>query len=387
MFTRTTPGAAATTYLGSLDSDEATRITDGSRTMLAALPRERGVRLLGIDAAGLVAQPFDLDRLITTSEPVLVMAGVAAASISANGVLATSAASSRPITVPTWFDRQGTSLGAIGSPGTIQGVALGPDGRTVAANESGGSGIWLRDATGTNRRINPEGGDSPVWSPDGTRLVVAAPRDGVSNMFERAADGSGREVRLFPAERNAFPNDWSRDGKWIVFTLPKADLDLDLWVIPMDATADRKPMPYVTGPERDAQAEFSPDGRFVAYTSFTTGDPEVYVQPFPNAADGKWLVSNGGGSEPHWSRDGKELFYIAGQTVMSVPVTLTPTFSSGTPVRLFDAPVQQWYTNDTDRSQVAPDGKRFLLLVPAGKTSAPPIDIVVNWPTLLRTKN
>ena len=109
----------------------------------------------------------------------------------------------------------------------------------------------------------------------------------------------------------------------------------------------------------------------------------MYVQPFPNASDGKWLVSNGGGAEPHWSRDGKELFYFAGQTLMAVPITLQPTFSSGSPTRLFDAPVQPWYTNDSDRSQVAPDGKRFLLLVPAGKTATPPIDVVVNWPTLL----
>ena len=87
------------------------------------------------------------------------------------------------------------------------------------------------------------------------------------------------------------------------------------------------------------------------------------MQPFPNASDGKWLVSSGGGSEPHWSRDGKELFYVAGQTLMSVAVTLQPTFSSSTPARLFDAPVQPWYTNDSDRLQVAPDGKRFL---PAG---------------------
>jgi Tol biopolymer transport system component len=205
-------------------------------------------------------------------------------------------------------------------------------------------------------------------------------------MFERAADGSGREVRLFAAERNAYPNDWSRDGRWVIYTLPKAgtDLDLDLWVVPVDNKGDRTPVAFVTSPARETQAEFSPDGRFVAYTSITTGAPEVYVQPFPNASDGKWLVSSGGGTEPHWSRDGKELFYVAGQTLMSVPLTLQHTFSSGTPVRLFDAPVQPWYTNDSDRWQIAPDGKRFLLLVPASKTSAPPIDVVVNWPALLK---
>jgi eukaryotic-like serine/threonine-protein kinase len=174
----------------------------------------------------------------------------------------------------------------------------------------------------------------------------------------------------------------------VIYTIPKGGtsgvLDLDLWTFPMDGQAERKPVPYLTTPAREDQAEFSPDGRFVAYTSTEAGDPEVYVQPFPNASEGKWLISNGGGAEPHWSRDGKELFYFAGQTLMAAPISLQPTFSNGSPARLFEAPVQPWYINDSDRSQVAPDGRRFLLLVPADKNAAPPIDVVVNWPTLLR---
>jgi Tol biopolymer transport system component len=207
------------------------------------------------------------------------------------------------------------------------------------------------------------------------------------NLYERSASGAGSEKRIFSSDRNTFANDWSRDGHWVIYTVPKkgsGDLDLDLWVVPVDGAGDTAtPAPYLTGPAREAQAEFSPDGRFVAYTSMTNGDPDVYVQPFPDASKGKWLVSNGGGAEPHWSRDGKELFYFSGQTLMRVPITLEPAFSSGPPTRLFDAPVQPWYTNDSDRSQVSPDGKRFILLIPAGKTAAPPIDIVVNWPTLL----
>src|SRR5262249_5473150 len=151
---------------------------------------------------------------------------------------------------------------------------------------------------------------------------------------ERAADGSGRDTQLFAAERNVYGNDWSRDGRWIIYTMTKDGTDLDLWVVRADETADRKPVPYVTSPAREAQAEFSPDGRFVAYTATKNGDPEVYVQPFPDASGGKWLVSTGGGTEPHWGRDGKELFYFAGQTLMVVPVKLQPSFSSGQPVRL-----------------------------------------------------
>jgi len=224
-----------------------------------------------------------------------------------------------------------------------------------------------------------------VWSPDGTRFVLSSGAN-IVNLYERAANGTGAGIRMVASDRDSHVNDWSRDGRWVIYTMPKSGptgrLDLDLWVIPMNGSAERTPVAYLTTPAREAQAEFSPDGRFVAYTSTQNGDPEVYVQPFPNAAEGKWLISNGGGSEPHWSRDGKELFYFAGQRLMAVPVKLLPTFSNGSPVRLFDAPVQPWYVNDSDRSQVSADG-RFLLLVPSGTNTSPPLDVVVNWPALL----
>jgi dipeptidyl aminopeptidase/acylaminoacyl peptidase len=386
--------------VGSLDGGEPQRIAEGSRTLLAVLPDGAGPHLLGIDAGGLVAQPLDLTTMRTAGEPFIVVPGSAAASVSGNGVLATSTPATRPITLPAWFDRTGGQLGIIGAPGPIQSVAVAADGRTVALSiradagalaadgREGGSRLWLRDVTGVNRRLDPEGGDSPVWSPDGRAIVAAVQRQGVVNMYERSASGAGSERRILAADRNTFANDWSPDGRWVIYTIPKkgtGDLDLDLWAVRVDSAGESAtPVPYLTGPARDAQAEFSPDGRFVAYTSITNGDPDVYVQSFPDPSTGKWLVSNGGGAEPHWSRDGKELFYFAGQTLMRVPVTLQPGFSSGQPMRLFDAPVQPWYTNDSDRSQVAPDGKRFLLLIPAGKTTPPPIDIVVNWPALLK---
>jgi Tol biopolymer transport system component len=239
--------------------------------------------------------------------------------------------------------------------------------------------LSLHDSTGGITRLVARG-DAPVLSPDGTRFVSTVSRDGKRSFFERSVGGSGQERRVVEAVGSAFANDWSSDGRYVIYTDRKRDgstLELDLWTIRMDHTA-ATPTPYLTGPTRDNQAEFSPDGRFVAYTSVGTGDPEIYVQPFPNAADGKWLISTKGGVEPHWSRDGKELYYWEGQTLMAVAVRLTPTFSAGTPTRLFDAPAQPWYINDSDRTQVSPDG-RFLFLVPDGQNSIPPIDIVVNW--------
>jgi Tol biopolymer transport system component len=368
LFARTHATGGTTTYLGTLDGGEPTRITDGARSLFADRPGI-GPHLLGIDAAGLVAQPIDLDTMTLRGEPFVVVAGAVAASISNGDLLASSAPAGRPVTVATWFDRRGTRLGVVGPPGAIQGVAIAPDGGMVAVNEAF-AGLWLRDEAGANRRLVDDG-DAPVWSPDGLRILITAagrPRQ----IYERAVDGTGQGRLLFAADRNAFTNDWSRDGRWVLYTVPKGTagggLDLDLWAIQPGAEANRAPLSYLTGLTRDAQAEFSPDGRFVAYTSVTDDDPQVFVQPFPNASDGRWQVSTGGGSEPHWSPDGRELFYFAGQTLMVAPVRLQPTFSSGPAVSLFDAPVQPWYVNDTDRWQVARDGRRFLLLVPAGDT-------------------
>jgi Tol biopolymer transport system component len=141
-------------------------------------------------------------------------------------------------------------------------------------------------------------------------------------------------------------------------------------------------VPYVAGPGLQQQAQFSPDGRFVAYGSDQSGTWEIYVQPFPNASGGKWLVSSGG-VEPRWSPDGTELFYVSGQTLFAVPVRVQPTFSAGAPVALFDAAVVPNYTSDSHRWQVAPDGRRFLLLANAGGPQVPPLDVVVNWLALL----
>ena len=190
---------------------------------------------------------------------------------------------------------------------------------------------------------------------------------------------------MLPLNGPAWINDWSRDGRLVVYSAPGLEgVGNDLWSLPMEAGGQSKPVPYLVGPSLQQQAQISPDGRFVAYGSDQAGGWEIYVQPFPNASEGKWIVSNGGGFEPRWSRDGKELFYFAGQKLMAVPVTLRPTFSAGVPVALFEAPIQVGNTNDSHRWHVSPDGKRFLLLVGDGKNQAEPLDVVVNWPELLK---
>jgi len=394
LFTRMVAGAAPATYVGTLDGGTPTRVTDGSRRLFVPATEARSAYLLGMDTAGLVAQPFDENTASVTGAPVTLVAGaVAAASVSDNGVLATSRPGSRPRTVPTWFDRQGRALGTVGEAGLIQGVALTPDGRKLALDEfgSGPSGqasdVWLRDQqSGANTRVtfNPGNDSTPVWSPDGTRIAFSSFRDGMQRPHQRMADGTGDETPLFEFDRNAWVNDWSSDGRWVIYSTVRPEGTNDLWAVPIEGGVARTPVPYIEGPARQQQAQFSPDGRFVAYGSDQSGTFEIYVQPFPNASGGKWMISNGGGTEPRWSRDGKELFYFSGQSLMAVPILLRPTFSSGAATALFDAPVLANYTNDGHRWQVAPDARRFLMLTDVGQNQAPPLDVVVNWPALLK---
>lgn len=394
LFTRASPtGERAVTFVGSLDGDAPQRIVEGSRRVFVPAAAGRGAYLLGIDASGLVAQPFDPNTLSVTGPAVLVLAGATAVSVSGNAVLATSAPGRTPLTVPTWFDRKGVSLGTVGEAGRIEGLALSRDGRKLAVSEviaaPGGEGgaIFLRDlSNGASTRLAFDRGGTPVWSPDGTRIALSSRRDGVQLPSQRAADGTGATTPLFPYDRNGWVNDWSSDGRWVIFSTPKLNSTAgqDLWAVPIDGAGAGSPVPYLSASAIQLQAQFSPDGRFVAYGSDESGTWEIYVQPFPDASGGKWVVSKGGGVEPRWSRDGKELFYFAGQTLMAAPVSLQPTFSGGAPVALFDAPIQSGYTQDSHRWQLSPDGKRFLLLAKVGQDAAPPLDVIVNWSTLLK---
>jgi Tol biopolymer transport system component len=391
LFTSTKPGAPAVTYIGALDGSEPRRLVEGSRRAFVPASGDRPSLLLGIDAAGLVAQGFDLDTLAVTGAPMIIQAEAVAVSASENGVLATSVAGSRPQTIPTWFDRKGMSMDAAGEAGFHESVALSPDGRRLvtASSNTGAPGqpidLWVYDLVrGLKTRLTFNRANTPVWSSDGTKIAYSSLRGTLQLPYQRNADGTGSETPLFAHERNAWVNDWSKDGRWVIFASPKrgTETNNDLWSLPMSGGSPGTPVSYISAPGRQQQAQLSPDGRFVAYGSDESGTFDIYVQPFPDAGQGQWMVSSGGGSEPRWRRDGKELFYFSGQSLIAVPVSLTPTFSSGTPVKLFDAAIQVGYTNDSHRWQVAPDG-RFLLLVPAGRQQAPPVEVIVNWPALL----
>jgi Tol biopolymer transport system component len=390
LFTRTSAGADAI-YLGSLDGGDVMKLGDGSPRAIVATP-EGGHLLIGIDRSGAWFRTFNVDSATITGEARSLVPGAASISLSQNGVLASSAAGTRPRTIPTWFDRTGAVQGTVGTGGYFESVTLSNDGRLLAVAEgvSGGQGrhdIWALDAvTGSKSRLTfYDGNDStPVVSPDRRRLIYSSIRNNRAQLFQRSTDGTGDEAPLFEHDGDAYPNDWSSDGRSILYTVGSA-LDPtanDLWVAPWMGGDVGARVPYLVGPGRQQQARFSPDGQFVAFGSDESGTFEIYVQPFPDASEGKWMVSAGGGTEPRWSRDGTELFYFSGQALMAVPVQRSPSLSFGTPVKLFDAPIPSGYTNESDVWQVAPDGRRFLFLPLAGPQAAPPLNVIVNWPVL-----
>jgi Tol biopolymer transport system component len=272
----------------------------------------------------------------------------------------------------------------------LQSVDVSPNGQKIAMtlqldrDEQPETDIWLRDAvSGADSRITfGAGADSvPVWSPDSSRLVFSSRRNGVANLYQKAADGTGSEIRLFESEQPVWANDWSRDGKWLIYSVSTTPTDMDLGVLRFDGAS--RPASVINGPGNQKQAQISPDGRFVAYASDESGHWEIYVQPTPGSSTGKWMISNGGGLEPRWSRDSNELFYLSDHKVMAVPVRTRPTFSNGVAVPLFDAPFAPGNTNDNHLWQVSADGKRFLFAVPTGENRASPIDVIVNWQSLL----
>jgi dipeptidyl aminopeptidase/acylaminoacyl peptidase len=297
----------------------------------------------------------------------------------------------------TWFDRGGKSLGDLGQPADyFGGLALSPDGKRVAASEmdqAGKDDIWLLDARGVHTRFTFDGQSTrPTWSPDGTRLVFYSLRGGSSNVYQKNSSGSGNEELL---SKSASPEDWSPDGRYLLYSfLDPKNHNRDLWVLadPAEPPENHKPVPYIQTPFDKRQAQFSPDGRWIAYASDESGPGQyqIYVQSFPAGA-GKFQVSTGaGGTQPRWRRDGKEIFYLAADgKLMAVEAQTAPRFEAKAPKALFDPRIPRnhsplWASFFYD---ITADGKRFLVnsnSTAPESSAAAPITVVVNWLAALK---
>ena len=346
----------------------------------------------------LMAQPFDVHRLEPSGEAVPVAEQVGSYldygffSASDNGVLVYTSGARQTYQL-TWLDRQGKLLGAVAEPGVYTSMALSPDGRVVAVSRTNPENtpnwdVWLLDIgreTSTRLTYEQVRATFPVWSADGSGIIFASVRGGEVNLYLKLASGAGDERLLLKSPDGAkSATSWSRDGRFLLYTVDNPETKSDLWVLPLQG--DRKPIPFLRTEFNESSGQFSPDGHWVGYTSDESGRDEIYVRDFSSGAAqgswdaaGRWLISKGGGTDPRWRADGKELFYVASDgKLMSVDISAKPLFEAGAPRPLFQLPP------DFIGGDVTADGKRFLVGVPVGQTASVPFTVVLNWQTTLR---
>ena len=370
-------------FLGELGSKERRLLAPASSNAAYAEP---GYLIYARDNT-LVAQTFNPNSLAIGGDPhpllkeiyYLPVVDLALFDVAKDGTLVAQTGMALAISRLTWFDRKGKTLGTLGGAGSYGNPTLSPDGQKVAFDQRDGRaiGIWVQDLkteTLSRLTLHPSLNQVPVWSPDGKKIVFTSNRLLINKMYEKNADGSGAEEQIsdMRAGRMLNPWDWSRDGKYLLLRNER-----ELWYYSLKEDKSRE---YIKGPGVVRNAQFSPDGKFVAYASNETGDWEVYVSPFPEASS-KWMVSQGGGAEPRWRADGKELFYVSPEgKLMAAGVKLGTSFESMTPGALFQTRRRQEISSqDVFSYTVSQDGSKFLFNTLLEQREAPPLSIVLNW--------
>jgi Tol biopolymer transport system component len=348
--------------------------------------------LLFLRDTTLMAQRFDYRRLemIGEARPIVqtveILSPTLASFSASTRVLAYRA--SMDTTQLTWYGRDGKMLDTAGEPGHYTDLTLAPDGTRVAfdRNDPGTSkgDLWVFDISrhvSTRLTFHPGLDSHPVWSPDSERIAFRSVRDGSGDLYQKAANGAGQEEVLLKSNEDKFPFDWSSDGRLLLYSLNLPQTSS--FVLPL--TGDRRPVTYLANQFSNGQGAFSPDNRWVAYRSNETGANEVYVQSFPANSDrsGKWRVSTGGGLEPRWRKDGKELFYLSGRELMAVDITTLPTFKPGVPHVLFEAPIRAGNSTISRHYAVTADGQKFLINA-SREAQGSAITVVMNWATALK---
>jgi serine/threonine-protein kinase len=339
--------------------------------------------LLYVSADGtLLAVPFDLDALEVTGPPVALMEGVGVQdfgsvelSVANDGTLAyVTGLVSRGLEHAVWVTRNGeVSLIDASwefSPGRPEvGLELSPDGTRLAVkiNTDAGEDIWVKELDqGPLSRLsfNAAIDRRPRWSSDSRWIYYTSDREGIYNLYRRAADGTGSEELVLDLDRPILEVQGTPDGQWWALRLGGESGVTGLRDIVALRAGDTATVPIAAEPYDEKAAALSPDGRWIAYESNETGDDEVYVRPFPNAQDGKWQVSAGGGLNPRWSRNGNEIFYVSADGTMSVAeVSTRAGFRVGQRSGLFSLDDRAlYYGSNYTAWDVTPDGQRFVFV-------------------------
>jgi Tol biopolymer transport system component len=342
----------------------------------------------------LVSVAFDTTKAALLGNPVVVANAVgfqpstywAALTSAENGTLIYNTSTGASLSALTWMDRTGRELGRIGEPAVMCNPTLSPDGSRVAVDVSdlkaNNVDVWIESTTGAgNSRFtfDPAEEVTAVWSRDGKTLAYrsAGGSVGYGSILVKPATGLEREKQVFRVQNSddIIPNSWAPADEQILCTHKGLNSD-HLELVPLSGG---NPTPFQASSANLSNGQISPDGKWVAYASDESGNWEIYVTTFPGAA-GKWQVSRGGGTEPRWRGDGKEIFYLAPAGMMTaVPVSTVGTFSTGTPTPLFQfhgrAPIS---STDVFSYDVTKDGKRFLVNRYVKPERITPLTIVLN---------
>ena len=374
-------------FVGALDSNEKHFVVEATANAAYVAP---GYLLFCRDK-NLLAQRFDLGKFVLTGEPTTILTEIqyqpqvrrALFAVSDSGLLVAQKGSGVALSQPVWFDRRGNEVGVAAKPDVYGNVSIAPNGRSVAVDITDMSGlntdVWTYDLQRESAKrltFDPAFDVVPMWSPDSSRLAFASNRQLSVDLYMKNSDGAQEEKAILHDDFNKLPGDWTKDGKYILFTR-----GTDLWFLTLP---ELKSSLFLKAVSILRNGQFSPDGKWVAYASNETGKWQIYVTSFPDAR-GKWQVSTIGGEQPRWRVDGKELFFLSSDSkMMAAPVTIGATFDAGSPAALFQTnPRLPVSTNDQFVYDVSRDGQRFLVLTQLKQSETAPMSIVLNWPSKL----
>jgi Tol biopolymer transport system component len=379
-------------WVGSLDSDERKQI----------LPDNTGAiygdgHLIFVRNQALVAQPFDASALQLKGEPLTLVkqetathqfgGGIGRFSVSGNGILVWQGAWKTQYQL-RWFDRAGRALGKLGDVIAVNSGEephLSPDGKQLLVKRDGN--IWVLDlARGTDIRLTSRTSQLPSWMPNGKEVIYQSVAQNSAKRGIIRAPANGVAEGELVADGVKFPEDVSSDGRYVTYMMRGEKSRLDVWALQL--SGEHKEYPLLDSQFDEREPRFSPDGRWLAYASDESGQPEIYVRPF--TSDGKLgadkkRVSTTGGFQPLWSSNGKELFYLsADYNLMSVSVSISgESINLGAPKVLFAARTMSHY-GLSHEYDVTPDGQRFLVGIAVGDSRKPAPTVLLNWQAELK---